>query len=301
MFGGDWLKRTVSVTPSIEQAGSVTPSVERAVERATGAYTAGRTVQNRAQMVLRRKLRERPVGSVAESDFDAVLERYHDEPTVFVHVRLSDVKAAFGCDPYEFLLGKLDERFDSVLSPRFTPSFRKDDGLYHKEFSEPRFGTFSTLFFEDCDYRTDDATNSILVRGEYRFDDADHHDTWSEDGCFAALDRDDVLYLNVGTDWLTASRIHYLETLFDVSYVRTVEYEGVIYYDETTFEPVTQRTHEYARSVSWNRAKIADDLARDGVLDRYDLDGLKLFAFNARELREALEPRIDADPYYLVT
>lgn len=292
MFDGELLARR----------GSVKPSIERTVETARDAYTTTRTVQNRVQMVLNRKIRDGSVDPVAEADFDAVLDRYEHEPTVFVHVGLRDIAAAFRCNPYEFLLQKLDERFESILSPGFTPSFRTDDGcVYHKTFSKPRFGTFSTLFLEDCDYRTDDATNSILVRGDYRFDDSDHHDSWSVEGCFAALDQADVLYLNVGTNWLTASQLHFLETLFDVPYVETVTYEGVIYYDETTFEPVTQRSHEYRRDVTWNRAKIADDLVHDDVLERYDLNGLKLFAFTAGDLREALEPRIEADPYYLVT
>jgi len=270
--------------------------------RTAHTYQTARIDRNRAAMVLRRKRRASVADSVDEATLDAVLDRYSSDDTVFVHIGLRDINAAFDGNPFEFICEKLTSRFESILNPGFTPSFRKDDGgVYHKQYSEPRFGTFSTLFFRTIEYRTDDATNSILVRGPYRFDGCNHHDTWGEDGCFAALDRDNVRYLSIGTDWLTASQLHYLESRFDVPYVRTAEYDGVIYYDETTCEPITQRSHEYRQPVTWNRNKLEGDLRADGVLETHNLNGLRIFSFRARELREALEPRIAADPYYLVT
>jgi aminoglycoside N3'-acetyltransferase len=252
-------------------------------------------------MHLRRKRRSASAAPVDEQELHAILDCYSDD-TAFVHIGLSDISTAVEGNPFEFVLQALDSRFDSVLTPGFTPSFRKDDGrVYHKQYSTPRFGTFAKLFQSAADYRTDDATNSILVRGPRRFEDCVHHDTWAEAGCFGALDRDNVRYLNIGTDWLTASQLHYIESYCDVPYVRQVDYDGVIYHDETTHEEISQRSHEYRRPVTWNRAKISDDLASEGVLDRYNCNGLRLFAFNARELREALVPKIAADPYYLVT
>jgi len=273
-----------------------------AVRTAANAYRGTRIFGNRAVMTARRQLRESDVGRASESDLDAALERYDDHATVFVHVGLSDIKTAFGCDPYEFLVRKLDEHFENVLVQGFTPSFRNPDvRVYHKRYSVPKYGTFSTLFLEDCDYRTNDATNSILVRGDYRFDDCDHHDTWARGGCFGKLDRDNVLILDVGTDWIRAAQIHYLEMLFDVPYVSPSEYEGYIYYDESDHEPVTQRSQEYDLELTWNRKKLRRDLQRDGVLDHHDLNGLNLFAFEAQPLRRALGSRIGDDPYYLVT
>ncbi len=267
----------------------------------TERYQTARIIWNRPAMVARRRLRENSVGSVGESEFTRILKQYRDE-TAFVHIGLSDINAAFEGDPFEFIMQALTTNFESILTPGFTPSFRKDDGrVYHKRYSKPRFGMFPRLFQSVADYRTDDATNSILVRGPYRFDDCDHHTTWGQQGCFGALDRDNVQYLTIGTDWLTASQLHYVEWYYDLPYVDRVEYDGVIYYDETNHEPVTQRTHEYHRPVSWNRAKIADDLAHAGVLDRHNCNGLRIFAFNARELREAVAPKLDNDPYYLVT
>jgi aminoglycoside N3'-acetyltransferase len=272
-----------------------------AADRAATRYHHLRTLGARASMVLRRRLRSGSAGPVDEATLARLLDRYCGE-TVFVHVGLRDVNAAVDGNPFEFVIEALDGRFETIITPGFTPSFRKDDGrIYHKQYSNPRFGKFAQLFQSVADYRTDDATNSILVRGPYRFEDCDHHDTWASDGCFGALDDDNVQYLNIGTDWLTASQLHYTECYRDLPYVRMVDYDGIIYYDDTTHEEITQRTHTYEQSVTWNRAKIADDLDAAGVLDRYNRNGLRVFAFNAREMREALTPKLAGDPYYLVT
>lgn len=273
------------------------PSSDRLIDH----YQAARTIRNRAAMVARRRRRTESAGPVSEARLDRILDRYSGG-TVFVHIGLSDINAAFKGDPFEFIVDKLDDRFDTVLTPGFTPSFRKDDGrVYHKQYSKPRFGTFSQLFHSVADYRTDDATNSILVRGPERFADCDHHDSWGQSGCFGALDDENVQYLNIGTDWLTASQLHYAECYRELPYVRTVDYDGIIYYGDTTHEEITQRTHDYQRSVTWNRAKIADNLVEAGVLERYNCNGLRIFAFNAREIRKALAPKLAADSYYLVT
>lgn len=283
--------------PSTERTSGSHPLVDGLREW----YYTLRVIWNRIATGARRRRRDESAGSVAEAELDRILDQY-DANTVFVHIGLSDINAAFEPDPFEFILDKLTARFESVLTPGFTPSFRKDDGrVYHKQYSRPGFGAFPRLFQSVADYRTDDATNSILVRGPYRFDDCDHHNTWSEAGCFGALDRDNVLYLNIGTDWLTASQLHYIEWNHDPPYVRTADYDGVIYYDEMSHEQITQRTHEYYRPVSWNRAKLSDELESEGVLDRYNCNGLRVFAFNARELRAAIAPKLADDPYYLVT
>ena len=232
---------------------------------------------------------------------DAVLEEQSaDHDTVFVHAGLSDVKRAFGGDPYALLSGKLTDHFESVLTPAFTSSFRKT-GLYHKRYSTPEFGAFSRLFFEEADYRTNDAIHSISVAGDYRFEECDHHDTFAEAGCWGQLDRDNVLYMNIGTDWLVSTQIHYIEERADVPYVSRTAHDGVIYYDDESHAKITQYNADKIDWLYfWNRSKIRKKLRREGALDRYSIGGLDLLFFGANDMHRSLADEIAADPYYLV-
>lgn len=286
--------------PKVDRRGeSLLETATRTVGR---GYQRGRTIGNRTSMAVHRRRTEVPTEPVSEAAFDRTLDAYADARTVFVHVGLRDVSRAFDHNPYEFLLQRFDDRFESVLNPGFTPAFRSvDGGVYHKRYSLPKFGAFSRLFLEDCEYRTDDPTNSILVRGPYRFDDCDQTDTWAESGCFGKLDRENVQYLDIGTDFIRSSHIHYIEARLDVPYIETVSYSGAIHREDGTFEEITHRSHEYTMPITWNRPKIRADLERAGVLDSYEFGGLSVFAFRARDIREVLTPKILADPYYLVT
>lgn len=239
------------------------------------------------------------IGPVEEDKLDAILSQYDDD-VVFVHAGLSDIKSAFGGNPYEFLVRKLDEHFESVLVPGFTPSFRAA-GIYHKQFSRPEYGALSRLFLDDADYRTADPIHSIQVKGEYRFEDCDHRESFSERSCYGKLDDDDVLYLNVGTPWIVSTQIHHVEYIADTPYVEETSYDGTVYHDETNYESVTQQHYTAPPTMKWNRSKIENALASNGVLARHDLNGLSVRLFRANGLRRTLEPRIERDPYYLVT
>jgi aminoglycoside N3'-acetyltransferase len=231
---------------------------------------------------------------------DGALAEQSEYDTVFVHAGLSDIKRAFGGDPYELLVEQLTDHFETVLAPAFTPSFR-ETGLYHKQYSTPEFGAFSRLFHEDSDYRTDDAIHSISVKGEYRFDGCDHHDTFAEEGCWGQLDRDNVLFMNIGTDWLVSTQIHYIEERANVPYVSRTASDGVVYYDDETHERITQYNSDKIDWLYfWNRSKIRERLRADGALDRYTIGGLDVLFFPANDMRRLLESELAADPYYLV-
>jgi len=131
----------------------------------TNASRGANLVKHQA---LKRAKRKRGVSSVAPSRLDELLKRHGDgHSNVFVHAGLSDIKRAFGTDPYAFLRSKLNANFRSVLAPGFTDYFATS-GVYHKQYSRPKHGTFGQLFLRDADYRTDDAMKSILVEGPYR-------------------------------------------------------------------------------------------------------------------------------------
>lgn len=248
---------------------------------------------------LRPRVRDTSAGAFPFDEFRSILDDY-DDPTVFVHVGLSDVNAAFGGRCYEQLADELTSQFESVLVPGFTPSFR-DSGVYHKTYSRPQVGMFPALFMDDSDYRTDDALHSIQVAGEYRFDDCDHHDSFGEDGCYAKLDEDDVLIANIGTDRLVSTQFHYASLHADPGYHERNSHSGVIYYDEHDHREIEQTNDTFSSIYTWNRWKIENYLEEQGVLDRRGRNGLRLTFFRAGAMREALEPMLDEDPYYMVT
>lgn len=265
----------------------------------TPPLTRARIYANAAKHQLLEEYRPSKVSSADPDDVTDIFSRYADD-VVFVHAGLSDVEAAFGGDPYEFLLGRLTDQFDSVLAPGFTPSFRRS-GIYHKNYSRPEFGTFSQLFLDDADYRTDDAIHSILVKGDYRFDGCDHHDSFAADGCWGKLDEENVLIANVGTDWLLTTQHHFVERYYDVPYNGLASYEGRIYYDDEHHDHVTQTNYEYEITLRRNHRKIQRMMAEKSLLDEYDLGGVSVLLFRAQDLRHALAEELARDPYYMVT
>ncbi|WP_249191447.1 AAC(3) family N-acetyltransferase [Halorubrum ruber] len=191
----------------------------------TEASRAANLVKHQA---LKRLNRRRSAGDAPVSRLEALLDRHGDgHSKAFVHVGLRDVKRAFGGDPYALVRSTLDERFRSVLAPGFTDYF-ETSGVYHKQHSRPKHGTFGKLFLRDADYRTDDAMKSILVRGPYRFDGCRHADSYAEDGCFARLVEEDTLIIDIGTPWITCSHLHYFESRMGLDYVSEETFEGVI-------------------------------------------------------------------------
>jgi len=259
-----------------------------------------RTLWCTGKYYVKKKLPDNAVGTVDPSVFERLLERYDDDE-VFVHAGLGDVAAAFDRDPYQYLFETLTDAFESVLVPGFTPSFR-ESGEYHKTDSVPEVGTFSRLFLEDATYRTDDAIHSIQVHGPYRFEACDHHDTFGENGCYAKLDADNVLILNVGTPWLISTQLHYIEMASDPPYADLVDSSGRIYYGDGDSEVITQTSFDKNEYVYyWNRDRIRGEAMAAGVLEHYSLNGLAVTAVRANDLRTFIEPKLEADPYYLVT
>ncbi|WP_187433033.1 AAC(3) family N-acetyltransferase [Natronococcus pandeyae] len=236
-----------------------------------------------------------------EQDFINILEKYGcNEKEIFVHTGLSDIQAAFDTNPYQFLIENLSDNFESILAPGFTDYFRTS-GIYHMKYSRPKHGVFGKLFLHDSDYRTEDPIKSILVKGSYRFEGCDHRDSYSPNGCFAKLVNDNILVMNVGTPWIVCSLLHYFESKYNADYMKDTISDGIIYKGETEYKKVSQKCGEYTSEYySWNKPKIEKLLVKEGVLDRYDLNGLKLRFFKLKDMEKVLAKKLRSDPYYLV-
>lgn len=247
----------------------------------------------------RLRSRVRHVGSLEPGTLESLFAA-HPAETAFVHVGLSDVNAALPGNPYYRVRNALTRQYENVLVPGYTPSFL-DTGVYHRQYSRPAFGTFARLFLEDATYRTADPVYSILVDGDYRFDECRHTESFSRESCFGKLDRDDVLFVNVGTDGFRCSHLHYVERRADVPYCTVSDHEGVVYHTPTEYETVSHTCPTDDLYRRYNRQKLERMLSDAGVLTTYDCNGLSVRFCRARDVRTVLESRLDADPYYLVT
>lgn len=244
--------------------------------------------------------RPRRVGTSDEGHLRDVLESYGTYDEVFVHVGLSDVDAAYEGNPYELLREALTDSFDSVLAPGFTDYFR-ESGVFDRRHSLPMHGTFSKLLLEDADYRTRDPCKSILVDGEYRFDDCNHLETFAPDGCFEQLREDDVLVAAIGTPHWKCSYLHHLEAKYGAPYSVEREFEGVMHDGDETVDVELQTNYYDSIFWSFNKLKLQRDLEEAGVLDTYDLNGLPVYVTPLGELDRFAAEKMADDPYYLVT
>lgn len=242
----------------------------------------------------------RRVGSAEDNALDGALERYSDYDVAFAHVGLSDVNAALVGNPYDRVLGALTQHFESVLAPGFT-DYVHISGVYDKRHSRPKHGAFCRQFLDDAEYRTNDAIKSILVKGEYRFDACDHHDSYSEDGCFQQLYEDDVLVVSIGTPYLVCSYLHHLEARNGAPYMEPKTVAGIMYDENGNATPIEQQTHQYREIWSFNKPKLHRDLRASGFLDTYDYNGLRIFVTSIRSIDELVTHNMNDDPYYLVT
>lgn len=218
--------------------------------------------------------------------------------TVFVHVGLSAVNAAFDGNPYTFLRSALLDEFDTILAPGFTDYFR-DTGVYATEYSRPNTGAFARLLLDDADYRTDDAVKSIIVDGPYNLKGCDCSHSFSDNSPFEQLKRDNVPIINIGTPWLKCSQIHYLEHQYGVPHVETKEFKGVRITENAT-EHIVQRSTRPTELSVWNRKKIRKTVEAEGALQSYEKNGLRVMVTKANDLEQVVGPKLESDPYWLV-
>ncbi len=251
--------------------------------------------------ILHKSLEKIPhrVGSTDPQSFEAIFERYDKYDLVWVHIGLSDVNRALPGNPYENVMNALRANFENILATGFTHYFRKSR-VYDKQHSRPGHGTFVRLFFNDADYRTNDAIKSILVKGEYRFDECNHRNTYSKNGCFEQVKKDNALTISIGTPWLICSYLHHIEANHGAPYMPAKEYKGVMH-DNGSMSEITQTTQMYDGIWTFNKFKLQRHLRAAGILDEYDLNGLSIYAASIPEIDTFVSGKMKQDPYYLVT
>lgn len=222
------------------------------------------------------------------------------EQAIFLHVGLSALKKALGPLAQKELIDIFRSQNISILVPGFTPSFRQS-GIYHKQFSQPEYGTFSKLFLPEANDRTDDAIHSILIKGIYSFSGCNHQKSFADDSCFGKIDRDNLYYVNIGTRDLVCTQLHFIEHHYTVPYNEIMNHEGILYDNESNYRHITQANYRHNMRVTWNRNKIRKLLIKEGVMKEHQINGLCIRLFRAGDLKTVLGKQIIVNPYYLVT
>lgn len=248
--------------------------------------------------LLKKHLANRNIEPICENWFHGKLSSIEGD-VVFCHVGLSDVNSAFDGNPYEFLREGLHKKFDTIIVPGFTDYFTYS-GVYHKKYSKPKHGMFARLLHEDAEYRTNDALRSFVVDGSFRFDSCNHRNSYSNNGCFAKLEQDDIPILNIGTPWFKSSQLHYLEYQYNVPYMKETTISGVFFDEEGKKREIEQTYGTYTETAVWNRRKIRQDLEKEDAMRSFDHKGLRLMITSAQSIRDVIGPKLKSDPYYLI-
>jgi aminoglycoside N3'-acetyltransferase len=128
----------------------------------------------------------------------------------------------------------------------------------------------------------------------------DHHDTFGPDGCFAQLSDDDVLFASIGTPWLMCSFLHYLEAKNDVPYVYEETFDGILY-DGNESREIEQKSQYWDGYWRFNKLKLHRHWREHGLIDEYNLNGLRVFFASAADIDDFGSYKLQSDPYYLVT
>lgn len=252
-----------------------------------------------------KKQKVAPIGTQSTkyniNDISNILKKYSNENEIFIHCGLKKITENIECEnAYEYLIKSLSNNFESIIVPAYTPQYRELKN-YDILKSKPVYGAFSKLFKKDMDYRTDDAIHSLFVKGKKRFYNENHRDSFGKNSCFERLDKENILYCNIGTNELISTQLHYIEKINKVPYILDDEIPGTFVDIKGYKHKIIQKNYKKNRKLyTWNRKKIEKLLEKNNLIDVYYIGTLKISFFRAQELRKVLEKKLNKDIYYLI-
>ena len=223
---------------------------------------------------------------------------------VFVHVALSKVKRFSPTpDPYQYLADRLKTRFDLVSSQGFTPQNRLKSS-FNPQDDVPPYGSFASRFFGDMDWRNMDPCYSVMAMGDVTWPRRSF--TFSEDGIFRQMLKDNMYCLNIGLPYPSCSLMHLVEYEQKVPYLDFTERRYTLPSGPAT-EAIQYRLHENRREyavkgfVWWNKLRLARDLNKTEIVKEKRVGGVSLRYFSLREIHAFVTGKVKQDPFYLIT
>ncbi len=238
----------------------------------------------------------------AEHNTICIAEAIEPFETALLHVGLKSVSIPENKDDRVSTIFSTLDSLKTIAVPAFTPSFRTS-GLYSKPFCRPeKVGAFSTLCHNlTTYYRTNDPLHSLYIFGNRHPFLPNSKDTFASDGLYSFFCKQGGCWINIGTNELVSTALHYIERMAMVPYLNKKTLSGVIYFNESEHDTITLDTYSYKRHLAWNRSKIENDLIKNGCLERGINLGCICRIIDGTRATEYLLSRIRKDPLYLIS
>jgi len=228
---------------------------------------------------------------------------------LFLHVGLKKIKQKTNKE-YSILENEITniikKKYNphSILVPTFTLSFIQT-GIYSVNYSRSEVGIFSELFRKKANYRTQNAIHSVSIisKNISNYEKINYKNTFSSDGLYGYLVKDNSYIINISTSHFVATHLHYIEEMYKVPYKNRINniYKGVIFDKYNNPIKWEQTHHAYNEKVQFNRKKIVNVLKKANVLKEFTYRGIKISVIKVCDLIEVLGKYLKKDKYFLVS
>lgn len=219
-----------------------------------------------------------------------------------VFVGLKQICHSMGVEnPYEYLQDLLEEKFETLIVPTFTPSVLTT-GIFDVRTTPSETGSFSQQFMHQAEIRTLSPFKSFALMGSRGNDimSLQTFNDYSENGIFDYLYSNEITSINIGTANPRFSTIHYCEYTAELPYllkekpeIRVIDHE-----DNETLNKYFYLG--YKQRLKFNRNKIENHLIKAGLLEKLVINDLIVRIINERKAFDLMLANLKRDPYYLV-
>lgn len=180
-------------------------------------------------------------------------------------------------DPGNFLINLVAGHFKNVLVPTFTPSVINNH-LFDIVNTKSESGSFSNIFLQNASFRTPSPFKSFAVVGPIigKLQELQYDNDFLSNGIFDFINNQNIPSVNVGTDDIRFSCIHYAESVSSVPYVKMNKFTIEVYENGSYLYKKDFGKLDYLFGYKFNRAKIENDLTASHLITTEDIEGLKL-------------------------
>jgi aminoglycoside N3'-acetyltransferase len=203
------------------------------------------------------------------------------------------------------LLNKLFEVFEgrTLLMPTFARGFQ--DGVCNLDQQKSSTGVLTEAFRVHPDSRR---TKSAFFPFSYIGDEKGELDklvskhSWGENSIYEWMEINDVDFLMLGTDATHCSYLHRLELLAKevINYRYDKDFEGTMILEGKEF-PFKETL--YVRRLDppvVNDFRILESHMKEMGMKESDFEGVRITGYTAKQLKDAILPIIQKDPFYTV-